>query len=86
MENATWVMLLVGVMSLVMTLILFLVGRLLTANREAIESLNRALRDITTVIEALRTKVHDVEIAVVRLEAMRESAHVEPLREVRYGD
>lgn len=88
MDTASWLALLLGVSQLGMGLILFLVGRLLTANKEAIDTLNRSLRDIASVIETLRAKLQVVEIAVARLEVAGQIApdHAKPpLKEVAAG-
>lgn len=82
MQTASWIALCSGVVSVVVTIILFLVGRLLNANKEMVDALRdnlrdqalqneRAFRDLFSCIDALRSKIGAVDMRIVRLEEAR---------------
>lgn len=82
METTSWIALFSGLLAVVMTVILFLVGRLLNANKQMVDALSASLRDqarqnreafrdLFSCIDTLRAKLGSVEIRVVRLEEAR---------------
>ena len=93
METANWIALLSAALAVVMTIILFLVGRLLNANTQMVDALRdslrdqskqnqEAFRDLFGCIDVLRTKLGAVDIRVVRLEEARKA---EEHRESAFG-
>ena len=82
MTTANWISVISAFLGIVITVILFLVGRLLNANKEMVDTLaqsirdqsrnnQEAFRDLFACIDTLRTKLGAVDVRVARLEAWR---------------
>ena len=86
MTTANWISVISAFLGIVITVILFLVGRLLNANKEMVDTLTQsmrdqsrnnqeAFRDLFACIDTLRTKLGAVDVRVARLEEWREQHH-----------
>ena len=83
-QTVNWIAILVPiVVSIAMTLILFLVGRLLTTGKDVIDELRnalraqderteRAFRDLFACIDELRKSIGNVDVRVARMEGAQE--------------
>ena len=86
MNTANWIVLLGGFFSLVVTIVLFLVGRLLNANKGVVDDLKsvvrdmaanneRAFRDLFSCIDEMRKKINTNEVDIARLRGFEEGRH-----------
>ena len=85
LTTANWLTLMVALISVVMTVVLFLVGRLLSANKDAVDELRIALRDqsvnnqqafrdIFSCLSKLRTQLGGANERIARLEGVHEAS------------
>lgn len=83
MDPQMIVAVILGIVQIATTVVLFLVSKLLSDNKEAINELRRwikdvhtdndqAIRDLTTVIEGVRSKLGEMSEAVARMEVFAE--------------